>query len=118
MYNTIEINGKEYPVSFGINALSDFSRRAGLTLAQLTKFDGMDMEHLKQLFYCSLKDGHRKAVKSGELQSSFEMTAEDVADLLDEDRPAMGRLMRLFQESQAPAEGNAVKGKPKKAAPK
>lgn len=108
-YAIVEIDGKEYPVSFGMNALAQFTRQAGLTLKQLSDLEEhLDLQNTLVLVWCGLKDGFRKARKAGEVQGQFDITHEDVGDILDTENGALEKIMSVFSEAM-PAEGN---GKP------
>ena len=57
----IETNERKHAVRFGFNALREFSRMTGTTLAQLEDL-GVDMtlDQAVTLMYCGFKDGARK----------------------------------------------------------
>jgi len=108
-HHTVDIAGKQYPVSFGMFALANFCKQAGLSLSDMqTLGDNLDLLTAIQLVHEGLRDGHRKADKA------FDLKVEDVADLLDEDDDALERILGVFTESMA-KEGN---GKPKAGAKK
>lgn len=105
-YKKAVINGKEYPVSFGMNALALFSREAGLSLKQIGNLDEhLDLYNTMILVWCGLSDGFRKARKAGDVRGDFALSIEDVGDLLDTDPNALDNFMKAFNEAQ-PQAGN------------
>ena len=114
MYTTVEINGRNFPVSFGQNALAQFGRQAGLSLSALNalSLDTLDLLALHLLIWCGLKDGHRKARKANEAKGQFNLEVEDVADMLDDDPGAIERILGVFSESM-PEQGNGKAQRPK-----
>lgn len=119
MHTIVEVAGKKYPISFGQNALAQFGRQAGLSLSALNalSLDTLDLLNLHTLIWCGMKDGFRKARKSGEVKGQFEMEVEDVADLLDEDPEAVEKILGVFSESMPEQKvGNRKAQRPKAAA--
>ena len=114
MYSSIEIDGQERPVSFGMNALAQFTRQAGLTLKQLGDLeDHLDLQNTLVLVWCGLSDGHRKARKAGDATGQFTMQVEDIGDLLDSDPEALTNIMNGFNDTM-PEPGNAKAQTPKR----
>lgn len=116
-YTNVKVNEIERPVSFGMNALAKFTRNAGLSLKELGNLDEhLDLENTLVLVWCGLSDGFRKARKDGAVTGQFNLTVEDVGDLLDEDGEALTNIMDVFNHAM-PEPGNAKKQAPKKKRP-
>jgi len=114
MYTNVTIDGTDYPVSFGMNALAKFTRNAGLSLKELGNLDEhLDLENTLILVWCGLADGFRKARKDGAATGQFTLAVEDVGDLLDQDSEALSRIMDVFNVAM-PEPGNVKKQAPKK----
>ena len=64
-YEILVIDGKDYPVSFGFNALREYSRITGATMQDLNKLANgqTTFNDAFALIYCGMKDGARKAKK-------------------------------------------------------
>ena len=94
-YEEIESEGKKYPVRYGFWALNQFCKVCGLTLADLGKLESqMQPEHAIGLVWAGLKDGHRKA------KLSFDLSLDDIADLIDEDAQLITKCMTVFGKHQ------------------
>ena len=111
MYELIEIEGKQLPIRFGMNALRLFCKEANVGLNEFVALaNNLDLDKACILILCGLQDGARKAGK----ECSYKV--DDIADILDEDfsvlETAMGHLQNTFD---TPASGNLKGGK---AAPK
>lgn len=105
----IFIDGKDYPVKYGFAALRIFSEATGTTLNDLAKLgDNISITQALALVWAGLKDGARA------MGTDFELSIDDVADLLDNDQEAMEKVLEVFQDSLAKPE----KGKRKKKAKK
>lgn len=103
-YTNVEIDGKEYPVSFGMNALAAFTSNAGLSLKELGNLQEiLDLKNTLLLVHCGLADGHRKARKAGITTGQFLLTIEDVGDLLDSDGEALQTILNTFAVSMPDA---------------
>jgi hypothetical protein len=90
-YNFVEIDGKQHPIRFGMNALRKYGRRTGTTLADLEKIGAdMDLEHALQLVYAGIEDGYRKA------KQKCEIDIESLADLIDNDYNALAKCMEVL----------------------
>tara|TARA_R110000822_G_scaffold103133_5_gene229661 strand:- start:1972 stop:2295 length:324 start_codon:yes stop_codon:yes gene_type:complete len=99
------INKKDYPVKYGFAALRAFTDATGVTLGQLgTLGESMNITQALALVWAGLKDGARVT------KTNFDLTIDDVADLLDEDGKAMDKVLAVFTESLA----GASKGTKKK----
>tara|TARA_R100000654_G_scaffold39612_2_gene65451 strand:- start:2439 stop:2786 length:348 start_codon:yes stop_codon:yes gene_type:complete len=114
MYEIVILNGQDYPVRFGMNSLRVFCHATGRSLQDLEKigFD-LSLNDACELIKAGLSDGARKAGKD------FQMTTEDIADLLDEDFEALQRVLDVFATqftAKAGSTGNEKGGKktPKK----
>jgi len=82
MYEVVIINGKDYPVRFGMNSLR---------LADLDKLgEGISLDDACYLILNGIKDGSRV---SGQECS---LSVDDVADMLDEDFDALNKVLEIF----------------------
>ena len=91
MYEVVLINGKDYPVRFGMNSLRMFCKDTGRSLADLDKLgEGMSLDDACYLILNGIKDGSRV---SGQECS---LNVDDVADLLDEDFEALNKVLEIF----------------------
>ena len=94
MTKQVQINGKGYPVSFGFAALMTFTDQTGLSLNELDKLgDNMALSDALAMMWAGLKDGARKE------KQAFSLTIEDVADMLDDDQEALGKVLEVFADS-------------------
>lgn len=99
MTKYINIAGNEMPVKYGFAALMEFTDIAGLSMNELESLgDTMNLKTAITLIWCGFKHGARAEKKS------FEMSIEDVADLLDEDMEAMEKVLSVFGDSFAKEE--------------
>jgi hypothetical protein len=90
-YKFVDINGKKYPLRFGLNALRKYGQRTNTTLADLGKIgDDISLENSLQLIYAGIEDGYRKA------KQKCELTIECLADLIDDDFEAITRCMEVL----------------------
>ena len=114
MYEIVLINGKDYPVRFGMNALRLFCKDTDRALSDLDKLgDSMSLDDACYLILNGIKDGSRV---SGQECS---LTVESVADLLDEDFEALNKVLEVFStqfSAKLGNEGNVKAAKKKKAA--
>ena len=110
---TIEVNGKELPIAYGMAALAEFLHSEGLTLTELGSIaDRFQLTSVINLIHVGLKHGARKAGKE------FALTPDDVADLLDDSPEIINQALELFTASM-PAQGNGqAQAKAKVKAPK
>lgn len=114
MYKEVAINGVNHFVSFGMNALAQFTRQAGLSLKELGDLEEhLDLQNTLVLVWCGLADGYRKARKDGLVKGQFLLTVEDIGDLLDSDSTALSNVMSVFNEAM-PEPGNAKPQAPTK----
>ena len=116
MYEIVLINGKDYPVRFGMNALRMFCKDTDRALSDLDKLgDSMSLDDACYLILNGIKDGSRV---SGQECS---LTVESVADLLDEDFDALNKVLEVFStqfSAKLGNEGNVKAAKKRKAAKK
>ena len=116
MYEIVFINGKDYPVRFGMNALRMFCKDTDRALSDLDKLgESMSLDDACFLILNGIKDGSRV---SGQECS---LTVESVADLLDEDFEALNKVLEVFSaqfSAKLGNEGNVKAAKKKKAAKK
>ena len=116
MYEIVLINGKDYPVRFGMNALRMFCKDTDRALSDLDKLgESISLDDACFLILNGIKDGSRV---SGQECS---LTVESVADLLDEDFDALNKVLEVFStqfSAKLGNEGNVKAAKKKKAAKK
>lgn len=116
-YQEVEIAGEQYPCRFGFNALSEFCKLTGLKLQELDKIgQDIDLEQALSLIFCGLKDGHRVKNKDNNKPDNFNLTKEDVADLIDEDWSVMEKVFKVFEEMMS-SKKKAQKPMPKASKP-
>ena len=87
MYEVVIINGKDYPVRFGMNSLRLFCKDTNRSLADLDK---LSLDDACYLILNGIKDGSRV---SGQECS---LNVDDVADMLDEDFEALNKVLEIF----------------------
>lgn len=93
MVQIIETNERKLPVRFGFNALREFSRMTGMTLAQLESMGSdMTLDQAITLMFCGLKDGARKE------KTQFRYSVDDVADWIDDDEELIEKVFKVFEE--------------------
>ena len=98
MQEHIEIAGKKYPVKYGFNALRIFTNLYGIKLQDMGQLSTeINLEQAIFLMYAGLKDGARAE------KTSFKLSVDDVADLLDEDQEALNKCMEVFARAFADA---------------
>ena len=94
MTHIIEIGERKHPIRFGFNALREFSRMTGTTLAQLESLgDDMTLDQAITLMFCGFKDGARKE------KSPFRYDVADVADWIDEDETLIAFALALRKQA-------------------
>ena len=102
------INGKDYPVKYGFAALRKFSDITGTTLQELDGLaNKMTLTQAIALVYAGLADGARVT------KTEFNLTLDEVADLMDEDSEAMTSVLNVFAESFGDSKGNVKASKKK-----
>jgi len=90
----IKVGEKAYPVKYGFNALRLFCNESGIELQELEKIgQSISIDHAINLVWAGMKDGARVE------KQAFDLTPEDVADLLDEDSTLINQCMELFVAS-------------------
>jgi hypothetical protein len=97
------------PFSWGMAALTRFCEDNNLTLNDFSQM-GNDMRPsaLLSLIWHGFNDGHRKERKA------FELTVDDIADMIDESPGLMERCMEAVANSMPGNQGNGNKAKPKR----
>ena len=94
MTEIVVIAGKNYPVKFGFNALRLFGNETGKTLAEIMSLNNnIGINDAIALMWSGLKDGHRVE------KTPFNLTMDDVSDLLDADQSALTKVMDVFARS-------------------
>jgi len=80
MIDYVKLGGEEYPVKFGFNAVRLYCDDTGIKLGAITDVFGPDgtLTNLIKLAWYGLRDGSRSGKKP------FELTIDDVSDLMDE----------------------------------
>jgi len=87
----IKVGEKLYPVKYGFNALRIFCKESGIELQDIEKIaQSMSLDHAINLVWAGLKDGARVE------KIEFDLTIEDVADMMDEDNTVITQCMELF----------------------
>tara|TARA_R100000773_G_scaffold42810_1_gene40447 strand:+ start:945 stop:1301 length:357 start_codon:yes stop_codon:yes gene_type:complete len=91
-YEILVIDGKDYPVRFGFNALREYSRITGATMQDLNKLANgqTTFNDAFALIYCGMKDGARKAKKE------FKYSIADVTDLFDGNMDAIEEAFEIL----------------------
>lgn len=90
------INGKDYPVKYGFAALRAFTDKTNTNLGELSALgDNMTISQAIALVWAGLKDGARV------MKQDFNLSLDDVADLLDEDHDAMTKVLKVFELSMS-----------------
>ena len=93
MFEVVILNGKDYPIRFGMNALRIYCKRTKTSLQDLDKLgQDISLDDACQLILAGLQDGARVAGKD------FDLTIEDIADILDEDFEALQKCFDVFGE--------------------
>ena len=105
-YKKIKIGETEYPIAFGMFALSEFLEEVGLTLSELGNLgSSLTLKQALKLAYIGFEDGARKA------KEEFDLSFEDVCDLFDDDQDALQNVLGVFADS-LPEGGNEKKTMP------
>lgn len=90
----VKVGDKLYPVKYGFNALRVFCNASGIELQDIEKIaTSMSLDHAINLVWAGLKDGARVE------KQEFDLTIEDVADMMDEDNTLITQCMELFISS-------------------
>ena len=93
MTQFIEIADRKHPIRFGFNALREFSRMTGTTLAELERLgEDMTLDHAITLMFCGFKDGARKE------KALFRYDVADIADWIDEDETILEKSFTIFEK--------------------
>ena len=93
MYEIVILNGQDYPIRFGMNALRIYCKRTNRSLQDLDKLgQDMGLDDAIELILAGLQDGARVAGKD------FDLTIEGIADILDEDFDALQKCFNVFSE--------------------
>lgn len=92
--NLIKVGEKVFPVKYGFNALRLFCNASGIGLQEIESIaENISIDHAINLVWAGMKDGARAEKKE------FNLTAEDVADLMDVDYSVVKQCMDLFVSS-------------------
>lgn len=90
----VKVGDKLYPVKYGFNALRVFCNASGIELQDIEKIaTSMSLDHAINLVWAGLKDGARVE------KQEFDLTIEDIADMMDEDNTLITQCMELFISS-------------------
>lgn len=79
MTKIVKVGEVSLPIKYGFNALRMFTEMTGTDLSSLESMTTISLDKGIKLLWCGLKDGARAEKKE------FNLTVEDVADLLDEE---------------------------------
>ena len=100
MFEIVIINGKDYPVRFGMNALRLFCKETNRKLTDLDKLgQDLSLDDACFLIKAGLTDGAGK---------EFSLTVYDITDILDEDFDALQKVMDVFSEQFSAKESEKV----------
>lgn len=114
MYEIVLINGKDYPVRFGFNALRIFTEKTNKTLADLERIgEDISLNDAIYLIWSGIIDGARK---SGRVDLK-DLSVEDVADFIDEDMDTLQKVLDVFSKQFTAKTSNEGKSKGVKKAP-
>ncbi len=104
MFEVVILDGKDYPIRFGMNALRIYCKQTNRSLQDLDKLGhNMGLDDACHLILAGLQDGARVAGKD------FDLTIEEIADILDEDFQALQKCFDVFAEqfsAKSKDEGN------------
>ena len=101
MIAQINANNKSFPVKFGMAALSEFLDAENLQLGELDKIaSNLTLTRALRLVHLGMKHGARVA---GE---RFELSFEDVCDLMDENPGLMQEVLDIFGKQMTAFAGN------------
>ena len=90
----VKVGDNTYPVKYGFNALRLFCNASGIELQELEKLgESITFDYAINLVWAGLKDGARVE------KQNFDLTVEDVADLLDQDPSLINQCVELFTAS-------------------
>lgn len=108
MIDFIELQGKQYPVKFGMNTLRIFTKQFHISLNKLGNIGEMDFDVLLELMFAGIKEGLRSE------NQPLELTIDSFCDSLNE-KGKFEDLMEIFadQFGGGEKEGN-LKAQPKK----
>lgn len=92
---TIKINGIEYPIKFGMAALTHFCRAEGIPLSTMDKgFLDMDLYSVATLIYYAIRQGCRIE------RIGVDIEIDNIIDGFDYDKNLFNTAMELFAQSQ------------------
>ena len=92
-YTFIEINENKHPIKFGFAALAKYSKKTNTSLQNLDKLGtDMTLDSALTLIYCGIEDGYKTA------KQEFNLSVDDLADLIDEDFDSIGKAMEILAE--------------------
>ena len=93
MFEVVILNGKDYSIRYGMNALRMYCKQTNKSLNDLEKLgQDMSLDDACQLILAGLRDGARVAGKD------FSLSVEDMADILDEDFDALQKCLNVFSQ--------------------
>jgi hypothetical protein len=93
MFEVVILNKKDFPIRFGMNALRIYCKKTNTSLQDLDKLgQDISLDNACQLILAGLQDGARVAGKD------FDLTVEDIADILDDDMEALQKCFDVFAE--------------------
>ena len=87
----IKVGEKLYPVKYGFNALRIFCNESGIEVQEIENISqSMSLDHAINLVWAGLKDGARVE------KIDFNLSVEDIADMMDEENTLITQCMELF----------------------
>ena len=96
MFEVVILNKKDFPIRFGMNALRIYCKKTNTSLQDLDKLgQDISLDNACQLILAGLQDGARVAGKD------FDLTVEDIADILDDDMEALQKCFDVFADQFA-----------------
>jgi hypothetical protein len=97
----IESNGINYPFAFGMTALARFMEAENMKLNDIGQLgENMTIMQAMRLVYFGLKDGARRE------RISFDLTIDDVGDIMDNDPDFLNRCMEVVNASMPGSSSN------------
>jgi hypothetical protein len=111
----VTICEQEFPISFGLAAVSYVSEETGLSFKEINSYgEDVPIHVMVKLIYAGLKNGRRRQHKfDGTPQTPFNYGWEDITDMLQEDEEAIEKCMEIWIDSTQQGKGKPKGGKKK-----
>lgn len=103
MHKTVNLNGKDYPISFGYGARYEYQEATGNDVFKIG--ENLDHNAFADLCFYAFKHGYRIA------GVPFDLDKFGVFDLLDSDKEAMQKMVNAFADSLPKGEDELKKAK-------